>query len=296
MTMETKRVKIHLNRGGQSLGQFTPEEVRAGFRDGKFTGTDLAWRDGMPMWKPLAEVIDELAPDTATGAEAPMPAVPTDAGIPWERRAEIGFFPGLFETIRNVLLEPSKSFAAMPLTGGLGAPLFFFVLVGSIGGLAGFFYQAVLNSVNTSATPQEQAMMAMLGSTAVIGGSIMIMPVLLAAVAFVTSALIHLALMLVGGANRPFEATFRVVCYSGGATAVLQLLPVCGAFAATIWNFIIMVLGISAVHKIGAGRAAVAVLLPTLVCCGLLISAVLALVAAAGGFAVLLEQAAAQQP
>lgn len=293
--METKRVKIHLNRGGQSLGQFTPEEVRAGFREGKFTGTDLAWRDGMPTWKPLSEVVDELAPDTSTGAEPAAAALPATAGIPWERRAEIGFFPGLFETIRAVLLEPSKTFAALPITGGLGAPLFFFVLVGSVGGLAGFVYQAVLNSITPSATPQDEAMMAMLGSTAVIGGSIMIMPVLLAAVAFVTGALIHLALMVTGAANRPFEATFRVVCYSGGATAVLQLLPVCGAFAATIWNFIIMVIGISVVHKIGTGRAAVAVLLPTLVCCGLILAAVFALVAAAGGLSVLLEQAAQQQ-
>jgi hypothetical protein len=293
--METIRVKIHLNRGGQSLGQFTPEEVRAGYREGKFTGTDLAWRDGMPVWKPLAEVIDELAPEAASGAEAPAPTVPAVVGIPWERRAEIGFFPGLFETIRAVLLEPSKAFGGMPITGGLGAPLFFFVLVGSIGGLAGFVYQAVLNSISPASTPQDEAMMALLGSTAVIGGSIMIMPVILAAVAFVTSGLIHLALMVIGGANRPFEATFRVVSYSGGATAVLQLLPVCGAFAATIWNFIVMVIGISTVHKIGTGRAAVAVLLPTLVCCGLILAAVFALVAAAGGMAVLLEQAARPQ-
>jgi hypothetical protein len=288
-------VKIHLNRGGQSLGQFTPEEVRAGFRDGKFAGTDLAWRDGMPMWKPLSEVIDELAPETTGGTELAVPALPAADGIPWERRAEIGFFPGLFETIRAVLLEPSKTFSAMPITGGLGAPLFFFVLVGSVGGLAGFVYQAVLNSINPSSTPQDAAMMALLGSTAVIGGSIMVMPILLAAVAFITSAMIHLALMVVGAANRPFEATFRVVCYSGGATAVLQLLPVCGAFAATIWNFIVVVIGISAVHKIGTGRAAVAVLLPTLLCCGLILAAVFALIAAAGGLTVLLEQAAQQQ-
>jgi len=249
----------------------------------------------MPTWRPLSEVVDEFAPDTSTGSEPAAPALPATAGIPWERRAEIGFFPGLFETIRAVLLEPSKAFSSMPITGGLGAPLFFFVLVGSVGGLAGFVYQAVLNAINPSTTPQDEAMMALLGSTAVIGGSIMIMPILLAAVAFVTSALIHLALMVIGGANRPFEATFRVVCYSGGATAVLQLLPVCGAFAATIWNFIVMVIGISAVHKIGTGRAAVAVLLPTLVCCGLILAAVLALIAAAGGLTVLLEQAAQQQ-
>jgi len=285
-------MKIHVNRGGQSLGQFTPEEVRAGYRDGKFAGTDLAWRDGMPMWKPLAEVIDELAPDT--GAAVVPAAAAAPAGIPWERRAEVGFFAALLETIRLVLLEPAKAFASMAPTGGLGAPLFFFVLVGSIGGLAGVFYQMALNSISPAGTPEEQAMAALFGSAAMIGGSIMFMPVLLAAVAFVTAALIHLALMILGGANRPFESTFRVVCYAGGATAVLQLLPVCGALAATIWNFVLMIIGISEVQKIGKGRAVAAVLLPTLVCCGFLVVLVVAAVAAAGGMAALLEQAARQ--
>ena len=47
-------------------------------------------------------------------------------GLPWERRAEVGFFSALFETIRLVLLEPKAAFATMKQTGGLGAPLFFF--------------------------------------------------------------------------------------------------------------------------------------------------------------------------
>ena len=292
MTVETSPVKIHLNRGGQSLGQFTPEELRAGYREGKFTGSDLAWRDGMPMWKPLSEVIDDIAPDA--GEVSSVVAPPPVEGLPWERRAEVGFFNGLLETIRFVLLEPTRAFHAMPVTGGLGAPLFFYVLVGSLGALAGFFYQAVLNTVTPAGTPQEQAMAAMFGSAAVIGGSIMLMPLVLAAVAFVTSAIIHLALIIVGGANRPFESTFRVVCYAGGATAVLQLLPVCGSIAAMIWNLVVMVLGISVVQKIGVGRSSLAVVLPLLLCCAAILGAVFALIAAAGGLAVLLEQAAQQ--
>jgi hypothetical protein len=286
-------MKIHLNRGGRSLGQFTPGEVRAGYRDGKFTATDLAWRDGMPVWQPLSEVIDEIAPETGAVA-APAAVASESAGLPWERRAETGLPGALLETVRLVLLEPSRAFAAMAPTGGFGAPLFFFVLVGSIGGLVSLLYQAVLNSINPGGTPEEQAVGAMFGSAAVIGGSIMFMPVFLAAIAVVTSAFIHLALMLLGGANRPFESTFRVVCYAGGATAVLQLLPVCGAFVATVWNFAAMTVGVATVNKIGKGRAAAAVLLPAVVCCGLLIALAVAAVAAAGGMAVLLEQAARQ--
>lgn len=287
-------MKIHLNRAGQSLGQFTAEELRSGFRDGKFTATDLAWKDGMPTWRPLGEVIDEIAPETR--GEEQVPALPVAAdGLPWERRAESGFFAALLETVRTVLLEPKAAFNTMKQTGGLGAPLFFFVLLATLGGAAGVFYQSVYSSLETGATPEQQAISAMFSSTATIGMTIMLLPVFLAAFAFISAGLVHLGLMVVGGAKRPFEATFRVACYAGGSTAVLQLLPMCGTIASSIWNFVCMVIGLSEVHGISKGRAAVAVLLPSIVCCGLALAAITAVVMAAGGMSEFLKAAMESQ-
>lgn len=280
-------MKVHLNRAGQSLGQFTPEEVRAGFKDGKFNASDLAWRDGMPMWKPLGEVIDEIAPETGAETETAQPpvlALAVEAGIPWEQRAQRGFFSALVDTIRLVLLEPAKTFAGMAPVGGFGAPLFFFVFCATVGGVASLGYQMALSAVNPGAgTPEQQALANALASTAVLGSTIMILPFFFAAMVFVSAALTHLALMIVGGAKKSFEATFRVTCYAGGSTSILNLLPVCGAFAAWIWNIIVMVLGLSEVHGISKGRALVAVFLPTLVCCALMIGAAMMVVAALGG-------------
>lgn len=283
-------MKIHLNRAGQSLGQFTPEEVRSGFREGKFAGTDLAWKDGMPTWRPLSEVVDEVAPEAPGDAVAP--ALPVAAhGLPWEHRAETGFLPALFETIRLVLLEPKAAFATMKQTGGLGAPLFYFVLLATLGGAAGVFYQSVYSSLESGATPEQQAVAAMFTSTATIGMTIMLLPIFLAAFAFVSAGLVHLGLMVVGGARRPFEATFRVACYAGGSTAVLQLLPMCGTIACSIWNFICMVIGLSEVHGISKGRATLAVLLPSIVCCGIALAIIAAAIAAAGGMSEILKAA-----
>jgi hypothetical protein len=125
----------------------------------------------------------------------------------------------------------------------------------------------------------------------VLGATIMILPFVFAALAVLSSALTHLALMILGGAKKSFEATFRVTCYAGGSTAVLQLLPVCGALAAWIWNIFLMVTGLSEVHGISKGRALAAVLLPTLVCCGLMVGAGLMIAAAAGGAMGLLDAA-----
>lgn len=277
------------------MGQFTPDEVRAGFKEGKFSASDLAWRDGMPMWKPLGEVIDEIAPASASDSEVSQPPVmasPAIAGFPWEERAQRGFFNALIETVRLVLLEPSKTFAGMPPVGGFGAPLFFYVFCATVGGVAGLGYQMALNAVNpSSGTPEQQFMTHALASSAVMGATITILPFFFAAMVFVSAALTHLALMVVGGAKKSFEATFRVACYAGGSTSVLNLLPVCGAFAAWIWNIVVMTLGLSEVHGISKGRALAAVFLPTLVCCALMIGAAMMVAAAAGGAIGLFEAA-----
>src|SRR5438477_10221750 len=64
---------FHINRSGTSLGTFSEDEVRDGLRSGKFGGTDLGWREGMPTWQPLAQ-ISEFAQETGHGgAPSPQP-------------------------------------------------------------------------------------------------------------------------------------------------------------------------------------------------------------------------------
>ena len=282
---KTSGVKIHINRAGKSLGTFTPEEVRAGFDSGKFLPGDLAWRDGMESWKPLGEVIGELAPAAPAGDAAPSSVVVAGTAVegpPWERRGEVGFVTGLFETIRGVLLEPTATFGSMKKTGGFAAPLFFAVLLGSVAFLVAFFYQYVFQAMGLAASEGEADQFAMMfGSAVAVGLLIIFAPLIIAAGAFIGSGITHLMLMIVGGANRPFEATFRVVCYSSGATSALQLVPVCGAWVASVWLIVAQIIGLSQVHGITKMRAAVAVLLPMVLCCGLVI-AIFAVVLGAG--------------
>ena len=40
---------IHVNRGTTSLGVFSEQEVREGLSAGRFTPTDIGWREGMPV-------------------------------------------------------------------------------------------------------------------------------------------------------------------------------------------------------------------------------------------------------
>jgi hypothetical protein len=81
------------------------------------------------------------------------------------------------------------------------------------------------------------------------------------------AAILHLMLLLLGGARRGFEATFRVASFSQ-ATSLFFLLPFCGQLVGFVWCLVLYVLGLAEAHQIGHGKAAAAVLLPlVLLCC-----------------------------
>ncbi len=87
---------------------------------------------------------------------------------------------------------------------------------------------------------------------------------------FVGSGILHLMLLLLGGARRGFEATFRVVCFSQATTLLLLvpvfLIPFCG-LAVVAWCLTLYVIGLAQAHQIGTGQALAAVLLPILALC-----------------------------
>src|SRR5205085_1767238 len=102
---------------------------------------------------------------------------------------------------------------------------------------------------------------------------------------FVGAGVVHLLLMLFGGAKRGFEATLRVRCYCEAA-AVLNILPFCGVFLQMALLVVLLVIGLSAAHGTSRGVAAAAVLLPMVLvccCCGFLIFAFASAIMAALG-------------
>jgi hypothetical protein len=88
---------------------------------------------------------------------------------------------------------------------------------------------------------------------------------------FIGSAILHLCLMLVGGANRPFETTFRVVCFTAGSANLFSMIPICGGFVALIYSIVLECIGLSRAHQTTTGKALMAIFLPMVACCGICI-------------------------
>jgi hypothetical protein len=262
---------IHVNRGATSLGVFSEEEVREGLRGGRFAPSDIGWREGMATWQPLSQ-FPELAtagpeaPPPQTGAIAITEAAPLRNSLPWDARQTKGFFNAFVETLLMVLGKPTEAFTVMKREGGLGEPLLY-VLVGSSFGIIVYVLMTLLLP---SAIPLGDRH----GVTHLVGAGIgsifmiILAPALAAIGAFIASAIFHVCLMIVGGARHSFETTFRVVCFVGGSVDPLLVIPFCGGLIVGIWKIVLYCIGLSRTHETDIGRAALAVFLPVIVCCG----------------------------
>ena len=270
---------IHIARGGASIGTFSIEEVREGLRTGQFLPTDLAWEAGMPDWRPLAQVVAEksaaAAPVPGTTATSALPVSPSgpgmvadsSSGLPWEHREQLGFLKAYFDTVGMILTRPDQAFAVMKTEGDMTGPLLFALIGGCAGLIVSFLLQMALHSIGFMADRQNAIFgLGMMGIWSI--GYIILAPVLVILFVFIGSGILHLCLMIVGGAKKSFETTFRVVCFSSGSTYLMSMIPVCGGMIACVWNIVLEIMGLARAHQTDTGKAALAVLLPIIVCCG----------------------------
>lgn len=274
---------IHINRNRENLGKFTDQEVSDGLKSGRFLPTDLAWQEPMPSWQPLSSFTDlpEPTPEVAVPV-SPEEAQKTTSQNPepaWERESGLSL-GAVIQTVKQVFSTPTETFQNLPVTGGLGRPLFFYTLAGWISGGVAIFYQLVAASINPTmflgdaAKDISREMLIGIGIAVVL-----FLPIFLIAGAFLWAAIMHLFLMLTGAARHGFEATFRALAYSGGATSMLQLMPLCGGYIYPVAWLVYGVIALKEVHRADMWRVAVSMLLMLLLCCGVIMGLALGVAA-----------------
>ena len=214
----------------------------------------------------------------------PPAAPPTAAPIPWEDPARTSTFERFVETAKLLATRPSEAFAGMPTSGGIGSPLIYAILVGWIGIAISVIWSTLFQGmwIPFMGSGEEAAVAAAFtGAWAV--GLVIMAPILVIIGVFIGAAILHLMLMIVGGANNGFEATVRVVCYAQTAQ-LAGIIPFCGGLISMVWAIILYVFGLATAHRTTQGKAVLAVVLPVVLCCAfaaaLLFMGVLAGVAA----------------
>ena len=239
-----------------------------------FPPTQIVYLDGKPY---SAEAKAGLVQGVMQGGALPSVGDDERTGPAWEQRAQLGFFPAIWQTVKAVLLDPGRTFATMKRDGGLGTPLGYSVPLRWFSGLAGlfYFYGSIHTLLNNPALPPEMLkvlkdLLDQWGMSLWIGIAVT-MPVSIVISTFVSTGITHLSLMICGGAKQGYETTLRTYCYVLGSATLFQIIPFCGAQIGGIWGLVCLCIGIAKAHEISTGRAVCAVLLPVAVCCAGLI-------------------------
>ncbi|MDX1946528.1 MAG: YIP1 family protein [Pirellulaceae bacterium] len=191
-------------------------------------------------------------------------------GLPWEiGPRSLGVW---WKTAGMVMSSPSEAFSRMRQEGSLEEPIHFniyglgqLLLVALLlGGALGLLILAMEPGGNIG----EKAVGAVVVALAAMGlGAIYVLLVATLGMMF-SAAIYHVCLLIVGGARRGYETTFRVTSYGTLSLMWLFAIPYIGGLIAGIWLLVILIIGLAKAHEISTGKAALAVLLPYIVCCG----------------------------
>jgi hypothetical protein len=232
--------------------------------------------------------VDELGSNPPAIPEPPLPGGPPPvpplpptpptppAGftpLPWEQPG-YPFFAAIVETTKLFLTKPREAFERSSPAIGMGRPL----LYGCILSFVLNFFTAIYQFWGSSFMQGMKNMPGMhdwmsaeqsIPPLAQLLGTIFASPFIIPLAILLVSGLVHLCLLLLGGASGGYKATVKAECYAY-APAILGIVPLCGSVAAAIWTIVVLVIGLTVVHRISTGKAIAAVLIPFALCCACL--------------------------
>jgi Yip1 domain len=210
----------------------------------------------------------------AGGAQPPPPNAPR---LPWEDRRRHGAIPALFMTIALLIGSPGKAFTLAQKKGDYASPILFAVIVGWFGYVAERFWTLVMHWSYVFfflPEPLKEQLGDVTDST--VGGSILgfalgfiFFPLLAVITLFVSSAVLHLFLMLFDALRHSragFEGTVRAVAYSSVAS-LGYFIPFAGTLIVIVAAIALETVGAAALHDTSKGRALAAVVVPAALCC-----------------------------
>lgn len=274
-----------LARCARCQGTFTTE--RFGRQTCPHCGSELLLADPSqpqpPPAAPPGAVAGGLPPPPPPGGGWMPPPPPTppaeepDLPSPFAERSTRGFFRSFFETWKLVATEPQKFFARVRIDQ-VGTAILFGVLASWVGGAIG----GVLNTLTSRAQlaqargqlsefPPEvsellQRYFDLVANGTMAGAQAILAPIWALVWMFLVAGVVHVLLLVFQGARRGFAATLTVVAFSHGLY-LISAVPQCGGVIAWVWQIVVVIAGLAAIHRTQLWKSATAVLAPVFVCC-----------------------------
>lgn len=224
---------------------------------------------------------DPVGASGARQATSEQGKIPT----PWERRAEIGFFKGLIDTVILSVKNPVGFFSGMPASNANGAITYYWI-VGGFSVIAASIWAALLSLLSGDAAEKISQFEALAQSSEQMGEASgaffeVVLP-LLSMVAnpiatlfcqilsaliltpiqlLIVAGIYHLSALVLGAARNGFNATLRAIGYAAGPL-LLGVIPLCGAAVGGLAYTVFAIIGIARLQQVSYGKAVLVCLLP----------------------------------
>ncbi|HEX6203478.1 MAG TPA: YIP1 family protein [Thermoanaerobaculia bacterium] len=203
---------------------------------------------------------------------APPPSGPPAygrPGLPWDREKTGN---ALVDTTKSLITAPGAAFAEMREKGDYASPIFYALILGTLGAIIGQIWNLVFGATMLQWLPpdvQGQLAPMFAADVGALVLNIVLAPIFVLFGLFVGAGIYHLFLLLLGATKEStagYEGTMRVSAYASVAN-VAQIIPLVGTVVTMVWTIVLTVIGLSRVHNTSTGKALAAVLLPFLLCC-----------------------------
>lgn len=184
---------------------------------------------------------------------------------PWEDMSK-SFITRLIKTLHSSLFTPTGFFRKMSASGGKRKPMCYALFTGILGIIFSvvwsiMFWKAIQDlPAGLLRTILEQGILPPIASA----GMLLAGPFFIIIMLFIWAGILHLFLMMVKGTQAGYETTFRVLSYSYGSTAILNIIPFFGWIIEFIWQTVLLIIGLKEVHSTSGKKAAFAVLIPSI--------------------------------
>lgn len=245
----------------QRQGPISENEFDYLVHTGKIGAATLVWNEGMAEWRPWREVKPPEEPPPIP--EALLQAFirePERDGPAWEHRDRMGGIAAAVATVREFLATRNLAFARMKLDGGWFAPYCFALFTSAVGYYTTIFFNIIIaRMMGPELKGPATILLTNTGAVFMLGFALVLVPALVAVTVMVYAVIIHVCLSILGEVKQPFRATYRLVCYSLGASSIMQVIPVFGFIISLIWNTMLLVSGIASLHKVSPVKAALCV-------------------------------------
>jgi hypothetical protein len=168
------------------------------------------------------------------------------------------------EKAKGFLMEPSKTFDSSKEDTLEEAIKYYAVIVAVYSLLSTVMFATVMGSFGSMMGMGQLG--TMMGVGAGIGGAVVLFVIMVVfglIGVFISGAIVHIGVLIVGG-KKGITQTIKAVMYGSTPGLLLGWIPLIGGLAG-IWSLVLEVLGVRQLQEVTTGRAIIAVIIPLVI-------------------------------